>query len=165
MPSVQQPPLWVLGEATCLEKATTAPHAQRECPSNVRQQKPRATCSLAKYSGSHVLSSPIQSLIASTHSFNNKIFEVPLYARHIAHLKLLSWSLQSGVHFPLTDHEDQSHHTFHPCLPATTRSTDPLSRPSPPELISLLFCVSPNLIHFPSLSALTNPLHHSIPSL
>lgn len=79
MPSVQQPPLWVLGEATCLEKAATAPHAQQECPSNIRQQKPRATCFLAKYSGSHVLSSPIQSLIASTHSFNNKISEVPLY--------------------------------------------------------------------------------------
>lgn len=104
----------------------------------------------------------IQSQAAVTHSVNNKIlFELPsILTCSITHFNFLhSWSLQSSVHFSVTDLEDKPHPSyFHPCSPATTRSASPWGHPISWTLISLLFYVSPNLINSPSFSAFTNPL-------
>ena len=152
-------PVWVLGEARYLGKVTTPPHVQQECSSSIREQKPLTTCSLAKYSGSHILSSPIQSFIASIYSFNNKIlFKAPLHTIYSAHCNFLfSWNLWSNVHFSVTDHKDQVNHTSHFYLPATN-TTHWVIHSSSSELLFLYCFMSPNLIHFPYLLDLTNPL-------
>lgn len=70
---------------------------------------------------------------------------------------LFSWNLWSNVHFSVTDHKDQVHHTSHLYLPATN-TTHWVIHPSSSELLCLYCFMSPNLIHFPYLSDLTNPL-------
>lgn len=152
-------PVWVLGKARYPGKVTIPPHVQREYSSSIREQKPLATCSLAKYSGSYILSSPIQPFIASIHSFNNRIlFEVPFHTVHAAHCNFrFSWNLWSKVHFSATDPKDQVHRTSHLYLSATN-TTHWVIHPSSSELLFLYCFMSLGLIHFPYLSDLTNPL-------
>lgn len=108
-------PVWVLGKLkTSWESYYTAP-----CPSEnvlpALENRDLATCSLAKYSGSHILSSPIQSLIASIRSFNTKA----LVKSHF-YLCMLPTviSCSHGIYclmslFSKQTHKDQVHHTSH----------------------------------------------------
>jgi len=69
------------------------------------------------------------------------------------------WSLDSPAHFPLTDHKDKSHHTLHPFTCHNQKGKPLGSCIISWILVSLLFFyVSPNMINFPFLSAVPNPL-------
>lgn len=67
-----------------------------------------------------------------------------------AHFNFLpSWSLHSCAPFPLTHHEDQSHHTLHPFTCHNQKNKPFRSSIISWILVSLLFSVSPNLINVP----------------
>lgn len=171
-------PLQVLGEARCLEKATTESHAPRSVLPALENKSWGPHTLKDKYSESHILSSPIQSLLHSlihstTTYYLNRHFMPSILTYSITHFNFLpSWSLHSSAYFLLRDHEDQPHHTLHPCFPATTRSANPLGHPSSPGLLLLSCSMYPLIwsIYHPSqpsqtLFHSTIPSYHSTPFL